>query len=467
MEAAPVDAAGAEKGKRTNSLAFAQTDCHTCAATGNQCDRRRPQCSTCLALGRRCGGFAMPLSWDSRRMWTENPSTAAEGVPDSAIMPAAGTVPPRGFRFVRTGSRLRKRRKARNEASASGPPEAATGEMFPGAAGEEQSMPGVSGAQTGDEFQLTGSGDTVPGHDIWDDFALFDSFVPNIFEATPFLDFGLQDPLPADLLPQTLPLPLPGTTGRAIELMPGEDLNHDPLLQPYAPMPLATPPRDPAMRGVDSTVSNSQVQPGLGLSPRDHEQLLEMYDSEFCVLPLTSDMPINPLRCQRQTSQGSSLLFHSILALCCQHLKGLTGSGSAEADEHRRKALQLLDGALPSRDVTVVGRNPRPDLPSRPNHGPRLPRVPGAVGAIEKERIGGAWVVHMAAVELVDEVVGERASFYHGSRLVYDRAYVHVLVDESQRKVLTPVQGFTRLMVVGIAKDVPVQSGADVVDVSS
>lgn len=74
-------------------------------------------------------------------------------------------------------------------------------------------------------------------------------------------------------------------------------------------------------------------------------------DYEFCVLPLTSDISINPFRCQRQTSQGSRLLFHSILALCCQHLKRFTGSWTTEADEHHRKALQLLDEAVKHQQV--------------------------------------------------------------------------------------------------------------------
>lgn len=60
------------KGKRTNSLAFCQTDCHTCASTGLVCDRRRPQCSTCLSQGRKCGGFATPLSWDDKRIWVNS-----------------------------------------------------------------------------------------------------------------------------------------------------------------------------------------------------------------------------------------------------------------------------------------------------------------------------------------------------------------------------------------------------------
>jgi hypothetical protein len=75
-------------------------------------------------------------------------------------------------------------------------------------------------------------------------------------------------------------------------------------------------------------------------------------DSEFCVLPLTSDVSTNPFRCQRQTSQGSRLLYHAILALCCQHLKRLTGSWCTEAQEHRCKTIQLLEGALQAENVS-------------------------------------------------------------------------------------------------------------------
>lgn len=128
--------ASANQGKRTNSLAFAQSDCHTCTSTGEHCDRRRPQCSTCLSLGRKCGGFATPLSWDSRRMWTKTfsathddtpsgentknnsaafvtsqPDSATSGLNSNSTMPA----PRRPFRFVTAGSKPRKRRRTRND----------------------------------------------------------------------------------------------------------------------------------------------------------------------------------------------------------------------------------------------------------------------------------------------------------------------------------------------------------------
>lgn len=49
--------------RRTNSLGWAGSDCHTCAAGRKQCDRRRPFCRTCTSSGARCHGYAMKLDW--------------------------------------------------------------------------------------------------------------------------------------------------------------------------------------------------------------------------------------------------------------------------------------------------------------------------------------------------------------------------------------------------------------------
>lgn len=125
------------KGKRTNSLAFAQTDCHTCTTVGDRCDRRRPRCTTCLGQGRRCDGFATSLSWNPKRMFsTKNPlsttvdettedlssRTRTDPILESAIRPPPGPgPPPLRFRFVGDRSKSRKRRRTdpaqRNDAS--------------------------------------------------------------------------------------------------------------------------------------------------------------------------------------------------------------------------------------------------------------------------------------------------------------------------------------------------------------
>lgn len=114
---------GRVSAKRTNSLAFCKTDCHTCASLGQQCDRNRPQCSTCLSQGRKCGGFATPLVWDNKRMWADKPAAESnnDAPVDGQAIPArtasTRTSPSRSgqsrrFRFVTGASRAKRRRRA-------------------------------------------------------------------------------------------------------------------------------------------------------------------------------------------------------------------------------------------------------------------------------------------------------------------------------------------------------------------
>ena len=52
-----------EARKRTNSLGWAHSDCHTCAADHFVCDRRRPRCDSCTTRGLLCGGYVQVLNW--------------------------------------------------------------------------------------------------------------------------------------------------------------------------------------------------------------------------------------------------------------------------------------------------------------------------------------------------------------------------------------------------------------------
>ncbi|GAM90455.1 hypothetical protein ANO11243_084990 [Dothideomycetidae sp. 11243] len=85
--------------KRTNSLAFSRTYCHTCLAKGITCDRRRPKCGPCLAEGKDCGGFAQPLSWKDTWLARSNTQRIFD-VPNSA----AGEDQHRAARLVETPS---------------------------------------------------------------------------------------------------------------------------------------------------------------------------------------------------------------------------------------------------------------------------------------------------------------------------------------------------------------------------
>lgn len=78
-------------------------------------------------------------------------------------------------------------------------------------------------------------------------------------------------------------------------------------------------------------------------------------DTELCVLPLTSDVALNPFRCRRQTLQASRILSHAIIALCCQHQNHLTGTYSTEATEHRNMATELLERGAQSGQVVRIG----------------------------------------------------------------------------------------------------------------
>lgn len=64
---------------RTNSLAFAKTDCHTCAGNKRQCDRKRPRCSPCLSSGIVCGGYPMKLKWSNRKPMQPGPTVLSDG----------------------------------------------------------------------------------------------------------------------------------------------------------------------------------------------------------------------------------------------------------------------------------------------------------------------------------------------------------------------------------------------------
>lgn len=87
---------------RTNSLAFAKSDCHTCSELKRWCDRQRPQCGTCIKHRRKCGGYILDLTW-------KQPSAASPAgnyVPPS---PGRAAASERQFKFKQ--GRPKKKRK--------------------------------------------------------------------------------------------------------------------------------------------------------------------------------------------------------------------------------------------------------------------------------------------------------------------------------------------------------------------
>ncbi|PIG88567.1 hypothetical protein AARAC_000990 [Aspergillus arachidicola] len=367
-----MSSSASKKGKRTNSLAFARTDCHTCASNGQVCDRRRPQCTTCLEQGRKCGGFTLPLSWDNSRIWLGKPaqktflpsSSFDDGLVDQpAEEDAENDSNPVGadggrktdsakhFRFVLGSSGRRKRRKTH------------------GVHVKNSVRSSIGTQQQRERHNDISPSPRAPGEDIL--FTVPTGLSSPLFDS--FSDFTVPYFDDAELFPLDDPsaqviMPLDEPNG------PGQAAQNDPLLSRDASGGLVQELHDALDTDLpflatdvpqpDTLVVSSLRTPPAHLNPtagvngilgNQHETLLRMYDTEFCILPLTSDTALNPFRCRDNTSQGSRLLFNSILALCFQHLNHQTGTWAAEAIQQRVNATKLLDDALQSDQLVIRG----------------------------------------------------------------------------------------------------------------
>ncbi|KAI1615667.1 fungal-specific transcription factor domain-containing protein [Exophiala viscosa] len=107
-------------GKRTNSLGWASTDCHTCAGH-RYCDRRRPRCSACLADGVVCGGYVQSLNWDRGKVRVERPrseSTSKKPKKRPSNTQASPLPQPSAFVFVdQSEPSERSKKRARKNSS--------------------------------------------------------------------------------------------------------------------------------------------------------------------------------------------------------------------------------------------------------------------------------------------------------------------------------------------------------------
>ncbi|OQU95643.1 Fungal specific transcription factor domain-containing protein [Cladophialophora immunda] len=90
------------------------------------------------------------------------------------------------------------------------------------------------------------------------------------------------------------------------------------------------------------------------------EPIFERYNNEFCLIPLTLDMPANPFRSRMNALQKSGYLLHAVLALACHHTdhSSLSSSGRHQLSEtvlnHGQIALQLFRQALNNDNVNQI-----------------------------------------------------------------------------------------------------------------
>lgn len=117
---------------RTNSLAFAKVDCHTCSALKRHCDRQRPHCGICLSNRQKCDGFPVKLVWKDVSVSAETAS------PLRGLGSGQASIEVRASRFIQ-GRPRRKRRPKNSVLGLSGASRSALGSFRVASSGVEVS----------------------------------------------------------------------------------------------------------------------------------------------------------------------------------------------------------------------------------------------------------------------------------------------------------------------------------------
>lgn len=379
--------------KRTNSLAFSRTYCHTCLAKGITCDRRRPKCGPCLAEGKDCGGFAQPLSWkdtwlarsNTQRIFDVPNSAAGEDqhraarlveTPSSFATPTSSGRRVPGvqlLRFINVDAPLKKRRRTtysrpRGRHSTGGTERAGTTADRGARAADLGvdnticSSPQVASIDSDDDDdgrddleevtvdQAESSRDetlTASVQDIQCSSSVDPVVGPEAFRImSPLMrESGFEYTISSNISDLLLPDPfafLDVSQDSFPELQQDtaaiSSSNNPAEFESEASLSSSTPPNGPCQ-------TETMQMPIITIAGgSDQAWLLERYDAEFCILPITSDIPVNPFRIHSQSWQRSPLLLHAVLALCWQHIHHSTpGAWAQEATNHREKAVELLD----------------------------------------------------------------------------------------------------------------------------
>ncbi|EXJ80644.1 hypothetical protein A1O3_06928 [Capronia epimyces CBS 606.96] len=365
---------------RTNSLAFAKTDCHTCAAHHRKCDRRRPQCSPCLDNDILCGGFPMQLSWSGRKPAARRARKILDEADDPFYLEPLSLKmasqfrdrekrhcskprAPQQFKFVANEPSIRKRPFRQSGKASSHPQPSPSKEPQ-----DPEDLPQGSRAETGlfdhstPRVQAPGTPDKrgegrllldSPDMNFLVDLEV-DNFGPWSWSPTPYQG-------PKELLGAESDVDMDLSTGAELgsgcddsylsdsynmlhsRAGTGEDGTSE-LSWPQDPARLPCLPTPPSTDSPLDLVPLDGIMLYEGLFEK-FGGLLDMYDREFCVLPLSRDIQSNPFRCRSQTSQGSQFLLHAILALSCYHTtRQPTIEGtrpSADVVDHQNTAIQL------------------------------------------------------------------------------------------------------------------------------
>ncbi|KAK5707126.1 hypothetical protein LTR17_020998 [Elasticomyces elasticus] len=138
--------------------------------------------------------------------------------------------------------------------------------------------------------------------------------------------------------------------------------------------------------------------------------ILDMYDTEFCVLPLTMDVQHNPFRVRSDSCEASSYLLHAVLAISAQHLakKHCITQLLGEAQNHQALAVNHFRKAL---DHTPASR--------------LLDTLLILINFEATQTASSAWIVHLSGARKLLEVMGTAQACHSSPKA---RAQIAMLV---------------------------------------
>ncbi|KAK5036478.1 hypothetical protein LTS07_002205 [Exophiala sideris] len=371
--------------RKTNSLAFAKSDCHACSNARRTCDRQRPYCRACQDANDVCQGYSMPLVWQRGFSIRENPNEQRFPIKRSNDG-ASRKRKRRPGEFVFITNIPPKRRKDLNN---HGPLPASglhTRDVAPSSNSGQRCLTaearsGVLGAvatplQNLDERHWTASeiicnSKSPPGS------TKFRSSNDAVNGLSPLADHNPGSTniyhcgKPDEIYTEDYDNDALSDDLERVEYDPGEM-----MMVESSPSETFRPSALPECKEMarrerqfdneepsDSSQAFTTLQcihqqqlmlqslgPQILFDNTSHRFsiLLDIYDREYCTYPITVDNGTNPFRYRQDTSAGSQHLLHAVIALACHHRKwpSIQQSPPTEVTQHQGQAVTLFRNAL-------------------------------------------------------------------------------------------------------------------------
>lgn len=352
MEARRSNLVARRTGTRTNSLAFAKHDCHTCASMHEACDRRRPQCGTCLACNRTCGGFVLDLTWRESVQMRSKDATTSKPPPDSTFAKAHGN-----FTFVQ--GRPKRKRKVKEGRSAQYQNLSHQWRLLPSSS-QASVRPKNSDidALNGEVYERSAVHDLAAANNDHDTALLVSSTTANDNSpqnaSSPSTDSCTDSAFTNESYGTPSDTWLISSTHNdcSSNLEDGRNLT---MFDHVATAPFELDYR-PDLHTIPTTLSHLSLADKYrgvlelceNLESFFYVALIATDDQYFCVIPLSGDCPSNPFRFRMNRIGESPYLLHAVMAIASQHIAKQNNDSimAAQTRNHWSTAIKLFSSAL-------------------------------------------------------------------------------------------------------------------------